>query len=523
MDGEQIMEQTVQNKFRDRYQALIVALLPISFIGTGFTNLVTFPFGLHAYDLARTIVTNGAIALVAILLLGEVWFLWKEKTTSRKIILVTACIPVLFSVFYAIALFIRPNTAHILKTALGNGCFLVSSCCAWLVIALEDRMQQFLKVCRIYALILSPIMLYYCIRFYLPSASYRVTDLGAAGYMTIAYTLLDLCIALAIEMLLFPPDNKKILWLDWSLFLLFSISITLGQCKGPMISLIFLGILCFMTAALQKKQFQSAKKLCLTACLSLVLFSSILYPNHGFENRFLSFLDEFSGEDQVSLSIEQVDKVSQALNQEKDPPTETDPSTGTEPPPETDPSTETEPTELPVSMDDIVTYFYNGEAEADLLAGKITQAQYDEISETAQLLNSTNMGGRLYLWLCAIKEIKAAPLFGNGIMAYESKYETDPHNFYLNLATDFGLVITVIVILIGLLTFIKMILLSKVNINILAFTLYIFVYLPNSMIGRSVYSSTAFFQYGMCLVLVWYMFRDAKDTKITRLSKSKEH
>ena len=119
--------------------------------------------------------------------------------------------------------------------ALTNGCFLVSACCGFLVIGLEDRFRTFLGVCRIYAVILSPVLLYYCMRFYLPSAEYGVNNLGAMGYMSLGYLLLDLCIFLTVDLLLFPPVNRKVLRLDRALFLLCCVSLTLTQCKGPML------------------------------------------------------------------------------------------------------------------------------------------------------------------------------------------------------------------------------------------------------------------------------------------------
>ena len=108
-------------------------------------------------------------------------------------------------------------------------------------------------------------------------------------------------------------------------------------------------------------------------------------------------------------------------------------------------------------------------------------------------------------------------------MSYESKYGTYPHNLYLNLATDFGLVITAAVILLGIITFLKMIRLSKKNLKVLAFTLYIFAYLPATMVGRSVYSNIPFFQYGMCVILVWCLFRPGKNNSELLPATAEEH
>ena len=122
---------------REGYRTLVTWLLPLSFLGTAFLNVVTYPFGLHAFDTARTLLTNGIVALVALLMLGEICFLWREQKDCRRVILWTACIPALFSVLYLIGLLTLPNKGSILMAALTNGCFLVSACCGFLVIGLE--------------------------------------------------------------------------------------------------------------------------------------------------------------------------------------------------------------------------------------------------------------------------------------------------------------------------------------------------------------------------------------------------
>lgn len=521
------MDQYKKNSLRQRYKSLAAALLPISFIGTGFLNAITFPFGLHAYDTVRMLVNNGIIALVALILVVEVGMIWREKRETRKTILYTACIPALFGILYLIALCTRTNiTMRILKYGVIYGCYLVSLCCAWLVIALEDRLRQFLRICRIYAVILAPIMLYYCIRFYIVKDDPYISNLGSIDYMTLGYMLLEMCIFLAVDRLLFAHSDRRVRWLDWGLFLLFSVSIALGQCKGPMICLAFLAVLLIAAAAWQKIGCRTAVQLCLTACLSLALFSTILFPSNGNENRFLEFLKELSPENKVTLSIDQLKDVTQAIGNdlqaskgnttstETEEPTEpTEPETPTEQP--TEPEKPAEPagpeqSTVPTENIDIVDYFYSGKAEQALLAGTITQEQYDEMEETAYLLNSTNVGGRISLWLYAVDEIKSDPLLGQGIMFYENKYGTDPHNFYLNLATDFGLIVAIAVIVLGIVTFIKMIGIAKTNKKVLAYSLYVFAYLPATMVGRSAYSYIPFFQYGMCLVLVWCICRTTK-------------
>jgi O-antigen ligase len=59
------------------------------------------------------------------------------------------------------------------------------------------------------------------------------------------------------------------------------------------------------------------------------------------------------------------------------------------------------------------------------------------------------MNSRVYLFSTAINELKISPIFGNGPLHYQQKYEgTFPHNLVFELMADFGIVGVVIVFLI---------------------------------------------------------------------------
>lgn len=223
-------------------ERLTAATLPLAFFGSGFLNIVAFPLGLHAYDTARTLVTFGILGAVALFLFCRVVLLYAKIPDLRRPILTASLILVLFGLVYLWALIIRADKVSILKGAMVEGCYLVSAWSALILILAEKRMRSFLRVCRIYALILSPIILYYCIRFYLPSANYYTRNLGSVNYMSLAYTLLQICVALLLEILLYDTDPKKaavFFRLDLGLYALFSAAIALSGTKGTVLCLVF--------------------------------------------------------------------------------------------------------------------------------------------------------------------------------------------------------------------------------------------------------------------------------------------
>jgi O-antigen ligase len=165
-------------------------------------------------------------------------------------------------------------------------------------------------------------------------------------------------------------------------------------------------------------------------------------------------------------------------------------------------------------MGNVVEFVNSGKAKAALLAGEITQEEYDALVAMCQKLNNTATGGRMYLWSCALTEIKASPIFGNGLFSYQAKYNAYPHNFFLEIAADMGLPATLLILALGIYVFIQLLRMALINKEIMAFTLYVMTYLVRNMISSSAYSYETFVQYGFCiLIVVWGRKLLKKDKK----------
>ena len=146
-----------------------------------------------------------------------------------------------------------------------------------------------------------------------------------------------------------------------------------------------------------------------------------------------------------------------------------------------------------------------GPASLALENGDITQAEYVSLMDMADYLYRSSWGGRLFLWICAIREIRSAPLTGHGAMYFQDQYGTCPHNYFLEIATDFGLIAMCAVLALGLYTFLQLIRRSQNNRLLKSWLLYVFSSLPRYMLGTCVYSSSAFIQMGFCVVLLIYL------------------
>lgn len=158
---------------------------------------------------------------------------------------------------------------------------------------------------------------------------------------------------------------------------------------------------------------------------------------------------------------------------------------------------------VPATAEDVVNAVTGQAAKEQLESGTISQEEYEALEGFSKTVNNTAMGARIYLWQSAIKEIKSAPITGRGPFFFQCKYETYPHNFFLELATDFGLVLTFSVFLLGLYVFTRLICLSVHFPAYMAFTLYVLTFLPQMMVSGSAYGQAVFFQYGFCILFAF--------------------
>lgn len=514
---------------------LVWALLPLAFVGPVFLNMWAFVLDGHRHEWFRQAFVLGVQGIAALCIFAKLCQLFFQKKTLRRPMLLCLTILLAFGAVYLWALLLWGNQTGILKQIVVNGGYLFAACGAGFLIAAESRFSDFLDGCQHYALSLSPVVLYYCIRFYLPSAAYGVEDFGVFSYMSVAYGLLEFCVFLLLRMLLrcAKAPSASISKIDFCLYLLFSVAITLTGTKGTILCLLWGSLIAVVYAAIVRRGIKPFCGYAVSALLSVVLFTTVLAPDYGMENRVLAFLKEGNS---VEIDLAEIEEVSQEIQSAKPSdslpadstpsapsapstgtPIDSAPSTDTPTPPAEAPSGETPPTEpsentqVDISgMEDVVSYVLDGDAEQDYLAGRLSEESYQTVQEMARKINNTATGARKYLWSCALKEIRSAPLTGHGPMAYQMKYGTYPHNFFLELAADFGLPIMLAILLLGLWVFLKLIRVSFRQPFVAVFTLYVLAFLPEHMISGSIYGYSVFFQYGFCILLAGILTRSAK-------------
>lgn len=456
---------------------LITAALPLAFFGSGFLNMFAFLLGLHNYDSARTMITFGILGVTALFLFCRVGLLYAKTPELHRPILAASLILVLFGLIYLWTLGRQTDKFYVLKETMVSGCYLVSAWSALILIAVEKRLRAFLRACRFYALILSPIVIFYCVRFYLPGANDYSRNLGVLTYMDLAYALLEICVFLYLEVLLYDGDAgpAPFFGVNLGLTLLFSAAIALSGTKGTILCFMFFCVL-FVLYLVIKTAPRRWYLFPACTCLSIVLFLSLLFPSAALSNRFAGFLNELTGG--FMLSEETIQKAFAAMKKIE---------------PNREPSN-------PLTAGDIVAACKNGTAKKMWESGVISWVEYDAMETFAWAINNTSMGARMYLWQSALREIKSTPLIGQGPFFFQMKYGTYPHNFFLELATDFGLIVALTILIFGMYVFFRLCRIGHREPVYMAFLLYVLAFLPENMLSGSAYSNSVFFQYGFCVL-----------------------
>lgn len=537
----------MRDKLEKWINCLSTIVLALPFVATGYLHMIAFVIIPEGMELLRTAFVFGVQGLAALVLMFQCLLLWRQRKEQRPLMMGVAALPIVYMLLYVAAYVLHPQIQSILVNFITGMCTLVSICCVFLIVFMEKKAKVFLQCNRYMALLISPIILFYCIRFYIPMGQIRLNDLGVIDYMTLAYTLFTMCIFLLAEdyFLQAPKGKLHAAWIRRTLYFLFTVAITLSGTKGTMLCHMFSVVLIVAFSIAQRKKVRFAVKYAVGVAACIALFSSILYPSVSGTNRLMAFLNEFGS---VSVSTDEIQDVSTIMQKPVEEPSATGTDTTSEPVSNpssggqetgtsggesgnqgtSSPSTgtdsdsnviapeegETEQTTgqasaKPVDLEnpsEVVQYVNGGQAQKDLENGLISEEEFQSLQDMTYKINNTSSGARIFLWTCALEEIKQAPFLGQGIMSFQAQYGTYPHNYFIEIATDFGVPAMLLVLFLGLGIIITLVKKSITQPYIAVFMFYVLSYLPRQMISGSAYGSDVFFQYGMCIVLALYLY-----------------
>lgn len=500
---------------------LTTILLPLAFIGSMYLNILAFVLDGHRHEWFRQGLVYGVQGITGVILLVYIGGVWKRRPEVRKKLLSLAAILVVFGLIQLAALVFQKDLGLVLNNAVINGAYLAVMLCGLFVICADNRLESFLQASRIFALTLSPAVLFYCVRFYTQSDMDQITNLGVISYMPLAYMLLDCCVLLMGEVLFSDRGrNKSVRRMNFILTGLFAVAITLSQTKGTMIGLAVFAVLIWIYTKWAGKPCRGIGRQTLACLAIIVMFSTVLYPSQAGANRLMAFFQELHQGEALNITLQDIQDTNETVldNMEGDSTAVQQPENAgvtentQQPDDGTDSETpleEAETFEVPEKVQDVVDFYYTGQAQQALDEGKISQEQFAQLEEIAVKLNTTNTGGRVYLWTCALAEMRDAPILGKGPLSFQGKYGMAPHNFFLEVGTDFGIPVMMGVLTLGIYVFYRLILRSRKEPMVALYLIYVFTNLPKVMLSGSAYMYYVWFQYAVC---IWIVFAHRKSS-----------
>lgn len=514
----------------NRFDKLITILLPVPFLCPVYLNLFCSILWFLGYFFEifgpmdesatpRLLLVYTVYGVSALLLLVKTYLLWRERPEKRRWILGAVCICALLGVLFLLGILRTPSLRYtLLRDAVISGGMLVAQSCALLIVILDGQVRPFLRACRLYAYALSPLILIYLIFCYtLPPTRFNVGGFGLVDYMSFGYLLFFLIVMLLLEVLLYDMDGTRARLFRRSLVLtvFFTAAIAISGAKGTMLCLLALSVLSAAAILITRAR---KRQLLLPLCtaLAVLLFATVLYPPQHGPSRLTVFFEQlFSSsaaitQEETDTAIELTDRL-HTLYDEDTPQTDAPQADA----PQTDaPQTNAPQADAPqtdafssTSYDALTDETLSERADAALEIGALTQEEHDTLLKVNDSLRYSFTGGRQYLWSQALREIRTAPLTGQGPLFFQSKYGTYPHNLFLELATDFGVPVMLAVLALGIWVFVTLIRRGLKRPPLLAFTLYVLSYLPQQMVSGSLYGTNAFFQYGFCILLALFTAR----------------
>ena len=351
-------------------------------------------------------------------------------------------------------------------------------------------------------LLIGPATFFYFLRFFLSKSDKSILDIGNVSYLVIGYFYLLLFVTVYTLINVEHSENRNLKTNIYSsIFLIvFCFNIINSGAKGPFISLIIFIVYDFSYNLFLMRKLKPS--ILIIFCTSLFLTFSFSIDNSGF-NRFKSFIGEIayllSDSSQIDTVIPEGIVDNDLGSQVEETPSEVIVDSDLES------QVEDAPLEVNNSFLRSIHYLVSlNENEEKLVQILIKSGDFlntiedvelnePELRDTIAEIRKSSISARKILFYTSIKEISMSPVGGMGLFGFQMKYGTYPHNFILEILTDFGLVLGLPILLIIMIFFIYFALVRKLSSLEMLIRNLIVVTMPFLMVSGTFYYNQIFF------------------------------
>lgn len=387
---------------------------------------------------------------------------------NRKRTFVSIAVPIIGTVPFIISLFFDINLSIINLMARYIIFAIPMYCLAVILVLQKNNMIIFIRSFKIFGVIIAPFSIFYICRICLADQfNMALINYKNVNYMSIAYMLMPIIVALLIELYFFNSDIK-IKVINCLLVILFWVCMLFTGTRGAILC-IFCSIVLFLIYDIV---WNKHKKIIFI--LQMIIVFGVIYffivnvwsPKSSGANFRLG---EFNHEQEAvesdinkKITINYEDKTIEQLS------------------------------------------VYELYLKYIVISSQTAENSIDELQNgSAPIIKNLNedermivkeydfyFGNRLTLYKLALMEFEKKPIFGNGLFYYQNKMGTYPHNIVLECLCDIGIVGTVLFLTVVLMLIVLVVKKVKYDYELGAILILIFSYVPQFMVSGTIYFQT---------------------------------
>lgn len=475
------MEQALSNIQRNRWENFVDYLLPVSVFSGSFISLVLCFYGYPVFgnhETFRLIVSGGLNGLIMLVLFIHFVTVLRQCKEKKKLLapfcflIILGLLSLIAWIKYAFSPFFLFQIAQFI--VFGMQMYLTAT-----IVVYEQKLKKFIYYFNYYGMILIPFCIFYLLRFFIGENTEQnpVNCFAGMSYMTLAYTFLPIIVVMISQYYFFDASDKKNKKFHLICIFLFWALIVFSGTRSAVICVIFLFIFLsiFSVVRGEKKNLKSIAMIAIIFGGMYFLSVYIIIPNAtGSEGRMSNF--------NYDSDLYQKEKEHAILAYEDG------------------------------ELKDIhiqgfyINYLVNNNQTAkhslDELHNNYKDGKeiliFEDKNDEKIFKNYEVYFGRSLLFELSIRESLKSIVIGNGTNYYQHKYENYPHNSFLEVLCDFGIVGLLLFLGILILVLIKVIPIGCKVLEVGIVLLLCFTWIPITCL-----SGTFYLNYNLIFSLVF--------------------
>ena len=464
------MEDRVENNYNIGYLEKIAdKVLPISVFSGSFISLILsfyfYPFFGNNEQL-RLIVSGGINGLVTIVLMS--YFINVFRTSdSKKPILVSFIIPCVWMMASVLAIIIYNLSVGMLFQLVQFGIFGMQMYFTAIIVVIKNKFMKFISYFDYYALVLIPFSIFYIIRYFVAEWSEQnpLNCFAGMTYMTIAFIFLPVIAVMISQCFLLEHSTRKNAFHILCSILFWCVIVFSGTRSAIVCIFFFLVCMFFFNFILKLKKLRALVILTAIFIGIFILCTYIILPEgtgHAVRSENFNYdMDIYHNESRKNLEVYDAEHNTETIN----------------------------------VQEFYVNYLVNSGKNKDESIAELHKNLKDgkpildfKSDKDEQTFKSYELYfGRNILFDLSIQECKSAILFGHGTNYYQNKYDNYPHNSFLEVLCDYGLVGLIIFTSIIILILIKVFPIAIQNRFVCILLLLCLMWIPISCLSGTVY------------------------------------